>query len=201
MVQVDDLTISYGERTVVSGLAFTVERGQKLTIYGESGSGKSSVLQTIAGLQRPNTGRVNLGGTPLSAESISSVRSKIGYLPQLTEVPIRNFAVLGELLALSPEEMEKAGKICAAVGLSEGILTQPFKSLSGGERQRMLLASVLAQDKDVFLLDEPSSALDQASTELIYRYIMQLPQTVITVSHNSWWISQSSYKLELCTVS
>ena len=160
-LQAQGVGVRYGSRVAVAGVDLTAEPGELLAILGANGSGKSSLLRALAGVQAHH-GRIAWDGASAPAGSI-------GYMPQDsgTRVALTAFEVvlLGRMRSLSfrvgRADLEAAEAAMAEIGVAE-LAPRRIGELSGGQRQMVLLAQVLAGDPRVLLLDEPTSALDIA---------------------------------------
>lgn len=187
----ENLSLGYDGKTIISGLNFTVERGDYLCVVGENGAGKSTLIKTVLGLIKPLDGRITTGDGLL--------RNEIGYLPQQTVVQ-RDFpASVWEVVlsgcqnrcGLRPfyrkEEKELARKNIARMELS-GFEKRCYRELSGGQQQRVLLARALCATQKILLLDEPVSGLDPHVTAEMYSIIDSLNKddgvTIIMISHD-----------------
>lgn len=157
-----DLTCVRGGRTVFSGVGFAVSGGGALLVTGPNGAGKSSLLRTIAGLVRLAAGRLELTGgaadTPLAEQA-----HYLGHLdalkPSLTVTENLNFWL--QYLGTGQEDASAA---LAAVGL-DGVAHLPAGYLSAGQRRRLSIARLIAVKRPIWLLDEPTTALDRASQD------------------------------------
>ena len=159
------LACGHGRAAVVTGLSGSLEPGQTVALTGANGSGKSTVLATLAGQLAPVAGVVMRGGT-------------IGYLPQAIalnrDVPVtaRQFAAMGLWSELGPLRLPGTGHrqrvdaALAAVGL-DALADRKVATLSGGEFRRLCIARVLLPQPQILLLDEPLAALDADGTELV----------------------------------
>lgn len=167
------------------------EPGQLLALVGPSGAGKSSLLRMIAGLLRPEQGRVTLG-----ADLWTDSASKLFLAPQQRRVGMvfQNYALMPHLTALDNVAIACQGDRSKARGLleklrlnAEQIVRRP-QQLSGGQQQRVALARALAREPQVLLLDEPFSAVDQVTRQVLYRELSELKQSIglpmIMVTHD-----------------
>ena len=190
LLTVQDLTLGYEGRTLVSHLNFSLEEGDYLCIVGENGSGKSTLMRTILGLQPPVSGQV------LFRKGLKS--SHVGYLPQQTPIQ-RDFpASVEEIVrsgfqgrcglrpfydreekAMAREKMERMGVL--------DLRARCYRELSGGQQQRVLLARALCAARKVLLLDEPVSGLDPKATGEMYDLLEGLNReglALIMISHD-----------------
>ncbi len=153
--------VRYGAICAVEDVSLTAQPGEVLALLGANGSGKSSLLRALAGLQRCS-GSVTWDGEPAAA-------GRIGYMPQDTGVraalTVFEVVLLGRLRSLTlrvgAEDLAAAGAALAEIGIGD-LAVRRIGALSGGQRQMVLLAQVLAGDPRALLLDEPTSALDIA---------------------------------------
>lgn len=191
LIKVTDASFAYDGVPVITGLDFSVCRGQSLVILGENGSGKSTLIKGLLGLIRPASGKVEYKG--------GLVKTQIGYLPQQTPVqkdfPASVYEVVlsGALSKIkmhpffSKKEKEIANENMELLGITP-IAKKCYRELSGGQQQRVLLARALCATSRLILLDEPVSGLDPLVTAELYKVIKHLNVahgiTVIMVSHD-----------------
>ncbi len=186
------------ETVALKDISFALQRGSFTAVIGETGSGKSTLVQHLNGLLKPTSGKVLLEGKDIGAKNtvLKDVRKKIGLLFQSPEEQLFADTVFEDVafglknLGVSPDEVEeKVAKAVAVVGLDFQKMRKmsPFK-LSGGEKRRVALAGILAMEPDVLILDEPTSGLDPLGRQEILAEIDYLRQverkTIVVVSHN-----------------
>lgn len=188
MVTVDNLTVSYRQHPALHHISGQFVAGALTAVIGPNGSGKSTLLKSIMGLINPAGGCVRTN-TP---------RSRIAYLPQLTEIDrsfplqVRDCVLLGcwgtvgAFGRTTADTLARADAAIHTVGL-EGFETRAVGSLSSGQFQRVLFARLLLQDAQLILLDEPFNAMDSRTTaallDLIHQWHTQ-GRTVIAVLHD-----------------
>lgn len=175
---------------------FEIDKGSFAIILGASGAGKSTVLNILGGMDKPNSGEVIVSGADIAKYNKSQLtkyrRDKIGFVFQFYNL-MPNLTVL--------ENVELARQICKnplnavqtleMVGLSERLNNFPSQ-ISGGEQQRVAIARALAKNPDILLCDEPTGALDhntgKAIMELLVDICKQSKKTVIVVTHNNSFV-------------
>ncbi len=202
VLETKDLTYTYGlgtpfEKTAVDHVSIGVEKGEFLGIIGHTGSGKSTLIQTLNGLLRPTGGTILLNGKDIWAEpkKIRGVRFQVGMVFQYPEHQLFEETVLKDIcfgpgnMGLSPAEAEKRARQAAEfVGLPEELLQKSPFELSGGQKRRAAIAGVIAMDPDVLILDEPTAGLDPKGRDRllgqISSYRKKRGNTVLLVSHS-----------------
>ena len=164
-----DVTVAIGGRVLVSRLSLALSPGQFTAVLGENGAGKTTTLHTLAGLNAPQSGQVMLAGRPLASWPRRARACRLGLLPQVSEDPFPATVLESALIGRHPyvgfwqwEGERDLGVVRAALAECDlkGAEARAVATLSGGERRRLALATVLAQDPGVMLLDEPLNHLD-----------------------------------------
>ncbi|HEY7638710.1 MAG TPA: ABC transporter ATP-binding protein [Steroidobacteraceae bacterium] len=163
------LTVRVAGRALVRELELAICRGSVTAILGRNGAGKTMTLHTLAGLRAPAHGTVTLDGELLASWPRRALARKLGLLTQTTEDPFPSSVLDSVLVGRHPHidfwrwesdaDREIARAALASVAVAE-LAERDIGTLSGGERRRVALAMLLAQDPDVFLLDEPINHLD-----------------------------------------
>jgi manganese/zinc/iron transport system ATP- binding protein len=190
---VSGLTVGYGGTPAIEDIAFAVPKGALAAIIGPNGAGKSTLLKSVLGLVEAEKGRVAMFGEPFAA-----VRRRVAYVPQRASVdwdfPARVIDVV--TMALHPE-LGLFGRLNAGhrarirsalerVGM-ETFAERQIGQLSGGQQQRVFLARALAQQADLYLLDEPLAGVDAATEMTILAVLRDLARdgsTIIAVHHD-----------------
>lgn len=194
--RVEDLHFSYSRTPVLQGISTEIGLGEFVALIGPNGAGKSTFLKVLAGLLRRYKGNVRFGENNLARMSAAELARLIAFVPQETHVVFPFSA--GEIVLMgrlphregffdSEADLERAN---AAMELTDtaALATKTFSELSGGERQRVVLASALAQDPEVLLLDEPTVYLDLKHQiqfyDILERLNLERQITIISVTHD-----------------
>jgi iron complex transport system ATP-binding protein len=182
MLVVENISVSYGSRRVLSGVSFELKPGEIIALLGANGAGKTTLIRALNGLIPISTGRISLDGRGLKDCSRRDIAQKIGVVAQENEtkfpVTVLEF-VLGGRFAHgrafgweSDEDLDHARDAINACDLGE-YSSRLMNELSGGERQRVVLARALATNAGILLLDEPTANLDLAHQALMFRLVRQ----------------------------
>ncbi len=169
MLRAESLHVRIAGRVLVDNLDLVVQRGERWGVLGRNGAGKSTLLHVLAGLRRPDGGRVLYDEEPVERMSRRDVARHVGILLQEETRDYwgsaRDYAMLGRyphqrgVFGPAPEDRDVVDLALAGMDL-DAIAGRAYRSLSGGERQRARLAALLAQQPDCYLSDEPLQQLD-----------------------------------------
>ncbi len=188
---------SAGARPGVLDVDVTVDRGGILGILGPNGSGKTTLLRLLAGLLRPGGGSISLDSRPLAILQRRALARRLAVVPQEThlafEYAVLEIALMGRYPHLGafelegPRDLAIAHDALRATG-TDHLAGRRFSTLSGGEKQRVIIASALAQEADVLLLDEPTASLDLGYQLDVAALLRQLNRdrglTIVVATHD-----------------
>ncbi|WP_034764066.1 ABC transporter ATP-binding protein [Rossellomorea vietnamensis] len=197
VLQTKDLTLSYGERTIIDELNIDIPQGEISVFIGGNGCGKSTLLRSIARLLKPKQGSVLLDGEAISRLSTKEVARKMAILPQSPTAPegltVLQLVKQGRyphqtwLKQWSQKDEEIVQDALKATKM-EDLQHRKVDELSGGQRQRAWIALTLAQDTDIILLDEPTTYLDMTHQieilDLLFELNEKEQRTIVMVLHD-----------------
>jgi len=210
MIEATDIRKSYGSLLVLKGINFQAKEAEVVSIVGASGAGKSSLLQILGTLSRPDSGRVLIDGTDLlslGTNNLADFRNrKIGFVFQfhhlLPEFTAQENVAIPALIAKESlyKSNARAAELLKSLGLGERLSHKPSE-LSGGEQQRVAIARALMNNPSVILADEPSGNLDTETKKEIHNLFFDLRkrygQTIIIVTHDRDLASMSDRIMEM----
>ena len=191
MIELKGVRKFYGANEVLKGIDLRIEEQDYLVILGASGSGKSTMLNILSGLEKPDQGEVLYDGENIASLSESQLtkfrKNQVAFIFQqyylLQELTVEQNVKMGAHLAKNQDYLP----IIEAMGLKEKLHQYPSE-LSGGEQQRVAIARALAKKPKVLFLDEPTGALDEETGRQILSYIAQMKKelgfTLVMVTHN-----------------
>ena len=195
-IKLNNVYFSYEEKEVLSGVNINIEKGDFISLAGNSGSGKSTIVDLIIGLNRSDEGEVMIDNQNINSVNIKKWREKIGYVPQeitLFNDTIKNNITMGDE-SISEENiissLMHAGAYDFVSELPEELMTvvgEHGGRLSGGQRQRLAIARALVKNPELLILDESTSALDSKTEKEIIETLLKLKgkTTIIAISHQS----------------
>jgi ATP-binding cassette, subfamily B, bacterial PglK len=195
-IEFKNVSFAYEKRpALLNQLNFLIAQGSKLLITGKSGSGKSTILLLLMGFLRPQSGVIAIDGQPLDAAAVLSWQKNLSYVPQ--NPVLVNGSILMNIAFENSEagvDEKKVQKLVEWLGmgswlqqLPDGLYTtlgERGLQISGGQRQRLAIARALYMNRDVILLDEITSNLDEQASHELIQLITRLPQTVILITHD-----------------
>ena len=209
LLEVRNLSASYGDHKVLTGINLSIDKGEVVSLIGSSGSGKSTLLRVLIGLLKPSGGAVTIDGQAMdygSRASLKAIRDRMAIVFQQYNL-FQNMDVLRNV-TIAPVEIKKRPKaevdrearaILDRVGLSAKLKAYPDQ-LSGGQQQRVAIARALALRPEILLLDEVTAALDPELVNEVLDTIGQLASegiTMLIVSHEMGFVRKVSSRVAM----
>ena len=193
----DDLSLGYGDRTIIKHLDLAIHTGVITTVIGPNGCGKSTLLRSLGRLLKPKAGSVMLDGRAISSMKTKEVARTLGMLPQAPTAPegltVADLVSRGRhphqswIRQWSSDDEAEVANALELTGVGD-LADRPVDELSGGQRQRAWISMALAQGTDILLLDEPTTYLDLAHSievlDLVDRLHEELGRTIVMVLHD-----------------
>ncbi|EEH64376.1 ABC transporter, ATP-binding protein [Gleimia coleocanis DSM 15436] len=192
-LSINNLTAAYHDRIVLHDVTMHLPAGEVMAILGANGAGKSTLIKAALGLVPPLAGETKFFG-----ESLNKARKRVGYMPQSAEVDwdfpttvadvvtMGTYGKLGWLKRGGATEKALVAKAMETVGITD-LADRQISQLSGGQKQRTFMARILAQDPDLFIMDEPFAGVDAASEKAIVNALAELKnagKTILIVHHD-----------------
>ena len=198
-IKIENLSYSYDQNlpNILNKINFDITKGEKIAIKGQTGSGKSTLVNIISGLINPSQGRILVDDTLIDSENIKNWQKNIAIVPQtvfLTDASIlENIAITVDVNSIDIEKVKYSAKIAQIDSFINSLPNKYYEKvgergvrLSGGQKQRMAIARALYRDAKLIILDEPTNALDSETEKLVMNSISKLSKdiTLIMISHS-----------------
>jgi cobalt/nickel transport system ATP-binding protein len=198
VVEVQNLVYAYAnQEPVLKDISFKLNAGDRVALMGATGSGKSTLLENLIGLKQPQTGKIWINGIPVEQKTLSQVRRHIGFSFQDANDQLFMPTIL-EDVTFGPRNygvppavaIDQARQLLADFGL-EAYTNRSAHELSGGQRRLAALASILALEPAILILDEPTNGLDPAWRRHLAQVLLNLPvQVMLIASHDLNWLGK-----------
>jgi len=207
MIEVENVRFRYpGGVEALKGVTLSIRNGEFVAIMGQNGAGKTTLVKHFNGLLKPSSGTVRVDGVETTKASVASLSRSVGFVFQNPDHQLFSETVEEEIafalknFGFEPETIQK--QITWALNLlslTQYQKTSPFM-LSGGERKRVALASVLAWDPQILILDEPTIGQDHEQKEKLRQFIVQLQtqgKTIVIVTHDVEFVAECNPRVVL----
>ena len=181
ILNIEHISKIYGEKTIFEDASFGIHEGDKIGIIGINGTGKTTLLRMVAGIEEPDVGQI-----------VRQNGLRIAYLPQNPEFP-RDATVSSYALGKSAETDWMVESNLTKLGIVQ--YDTPLDQLSGGQRRKVAMAKVLASDFDVLLLDEPTNHLDEEMITWLEEYLREYRGVILMVTHDRYFLDRVSNRI------
>lgn len=189
MIEFRNVSFAYGKTPVVENLSFTIEKGETVGLIGANGAGKSTIMKLMLGLLS-GSGEILVDGLAVNKGNLSRIRRIIGFVLQDSDNQMFMPTVYEDMIfgprnyGLSKEEADKkVDAVLEQLGL-QALKHRHNHKISGGEKRMAAIATILAMEPEMILMDEPSTALDPVNRRTVINTINRLPQTKLIASHD-----------------
>ena len=189
MIEFRNVSFAYGKTPVVEDLSFTIKKGETVGLIGANGAGKSTIMKLMLGLLS-GSGEILVDGLEVNKGNLAQIRRKIGFVLQDSDNQMFMPTVYEDMIfgprnyGLSKEEADrKVDTVLEQLGL-QALKHRHNHKISGGEKRMAAIATILAMEPEMILMDEPSTALDPVNRRTVINTINRLPQTKLIASHD-----------------
>ena len=189
MIEFQNVSFSYGDVPVVENLSFTIQKGETVGLIGANGAGKSTIMKLMLGLL-PAQGEILVDGMPVTKQNLPPIRQKIGFVLQDSDNQMFMPTVYEDMIfgprnyGLSREEADaRVDRVLRELGL-ENLKHRHNHKISGGEKRMAAIATILAMEPEMIVMDEPSTALDPVNRRRVISTINSRKETKLIASHD-----------------
>ncbi|MBD2566914.1 energy-coupling factor ABC transporter ATP-binding protein [Anabaena lutea] len=198
VIEVQNLVYTYShQEPVLKEISFSLNAGDRVALMGATGSGKSTLLENLIGLKHPQSGAIYINGTLVEPKTLPQIRKQVGFTFQDANDQLFMPTILEDVTfgprnyGVSPAiAIDKALQLLADFGL-EAYARRSAHELSGGQRRLAALATILALEPSILILDEPTAGLDPAWRRHLAQVLLKLPvQVILIASHDLHWLGR-----------
>ncbi len=194
MIQFKNVSKQFSVHFVLQNFSFEIQKAEKINITGRSGIGKTTIFKLLLGFVKPDKGEILFKGEVLNDKTIWDFRKRIVYISQDLNIGSgKVYQLFEETLSLKAnaelktESLKSLNELLIQFELNETILNKDIEDLSGGEKQRIAIINGLLLNRDIFLLDEITSALDKTLKQKVIDFFYLHPNfTVLSISHDNY---------------
>ena len=194
MFKLEDITKQFSDQYVLQDFSFEILQGEKIIVSGRSGIGKTTLFRLLLGFEQPDNGRIYFENQLLTETNIWDLRRRVAYVSQDLNIGRGNLqAFFNETLSLKAninhknDSLNHLREMMTYFELPDSLLLKNIEDLSGGEKQRVAIINALLLKRDIFFLDEITSALDKSLKIKALDYFLLNPDfTVLLISHDNY---------------
>jgi len=202
MITFKQVQLAFAGQKILDNISFAVLPGEKVVVLAKSGAGKSSLFSLILGFLQPDAGEVLVSGRPVDDQRVWEIRQKTAYVDQNFSLGEGKFSdLLDFMLGLKSNSRldnsrEQLRELLDCFELDQEIVKQEIETLSGGERQRLAIILAVLLQRELFLLDEVTSALDKHLKRKVADFFMNRKEwTCLVISHDPVWLEHPAAKI------
>jgi putative ABC transport system ATP-binding protein len=202
MIEFRNVSIKFKDKLIFDNFNLSVEQGEKVLLFGKSGTGKSSFLKLVLGFLRADSGEIYVNNNPLDKKNVWQLRKQTAYVSQNLEIGegsirqyFKDFLCLRSNTGICYKEDEIIEKL-RFLELPEDILDKNIEEISGGEKQRIAIVTAILLEREIYLLDEITSALDtEMKRKVANFFVNEFNKTLLLVSHDEIWTEFPDVKI------
>ena len=194
MIRFTDVSVRFGERDLIKKLNLQISEGEKVLLFGQSGMGKTTIFRMILGFMNDYSGEIFFKNERISEKNVWKIRRQISYIPQ--NLILKDETVMDSFENIfgfhtyknNVDIIKKSRELLKYLSLSEDIFYKKWSSLSGGEKQRIFIIISDLQKRDIYLLDEVTTGMDNLLKRKVMNYFLKKKgKTMLIISHDSEW--------------
>lgn len=194
MFRLEHLTKQFSDQFVLEDFSFDIQEGEKIIVSGRSGIGKTTLFRLLLGFEQPDSGKIYFENELLTEFTVWNLRRRVAYVSQDLNIGRGNLqAFFNETLSLKANveyknsSLDELEELLNAFELPDTLLQKNIEELSGGEKQRVAIINALLLKRNIFFLDEITSALDKSLKAKVLDYFLLNPTfTVLSISHDNY---------------
>ena len=194
MFRLEHLTKQFSDQFVLEDFSFDIQEGEKIIVSGRSGIGKTTLFRLLLGFEQPDSGKIYFENELLTEVTVWNLRQRVAYVSQDLNIGRGNLqAFFNETLSLKANVEQKNSSLSEleellnSFELPDTLLQKNIEELSGGEKQRVAIINALLLKRNIFFLDEITSALDKSLKAKVLDYFLLNPAfTVLSISHDNY---------------
>lgn len=201
MIDFKNINLTFDNKIIFKDYSLKIEKGEKILLHAPSGKGKSSLVKMLLGFIQPDSGEIFFNNYKLNKSSLQTTRQNISYVSQDVDLIDDNTGeLIKQIFSYKCNKhidfnLKKLKMMLSAFQLEENILRKNTNELSGGERQRIGLIICFLLDREVWILDEVTSALDAQLKEKVIKQILATNKTMLIISHDHQWLQDKTIKV------
>lgn len=202
IIEFKNINLSFKSKTIFKDFNFIINLGEKIIVFGKSGTGKSTLLNLLLGFKQPESGEIFFNNKKITAQNIWDIRKQIAYVDQDVMMGEGNVQkIISEYFSFAANSQKKftlqeLTELLKKFDLEPVILTKNIGQLSGGEKQRLALVVALLLKRPVMVLDEVTSSLDPASKTIVINELLKNSNsTLLVITHDEEWQYQKNIRI------
>lgn len=197
MIEFKNINLRFLDKEIFKDLNFKIQKGENICFSGPSGRGKSTLLKMIQGYILPDAGEITIDEWTMNPHTVRHIRESLIWIPQNINLPVNNGRELMEIMHIE-DNLPEIKTIANSLLLEDELLSKDFTKISGGQKQRVIISICLSIDRNIILMDEPTSSLDAESISALIKTLKSFDKkTIVSASHNEQWLRETGRVIPL----